>query len=201
MIPPSLRAQAEDAAEKQFAGESAWMFRDGFLAGVEWLFSHLQAQAEGEWSEETEKELAQVFYFKMNCCPQDDRHSFVEGARHQHALSQALVASLRDRIKQVEAFLSLEKAAHDMTTDNEEKLEQQLEAERAKVKELEETLSRLAKVPTKPYEKAMAKEIVRLRAALERISNCDVQWNIASGPTGLVNVLMVEARAALEEAE
>jgi len=47
-----------------------------------------------EFDESREQQAAQTFYSKMNCCPQDDRHSFVEGNKNENARLLPIIATL-----------------------------------------------------------------------------------------------------------
>ncbi len=93
-------------------------------------FRYLSAEA-GEFDEAAERDAAQQFYLKMNCCPQDDRHSFVEGARWAHEQASLRWAA---RIQDEQKAKELLAKANDQCTE-------QLVAAQKEVVELKQKLA------------------------------------------------------------
>lgn len=56
------------------------------------------------FDDKAESDAAIHFYAKMNCCPQDDRHSFVEGAKHESARLAPALAAVGKLIEAAEAL-------------------------------------------------------------------------------------------------
>lgn len=140
-LPKNLLAEAEEAADKQFEGESAWMLRDGFSAGVHWLFTRLCEMSEGEIDEDA---VRQESYRREE--EQTEKHgeefldtfSFIEGARHQHSLDMAALLRQREEIARLSDLFKRQQVETVVQFE-------QLEAERARAERLGRALREIAR--------------------------------------------------------
>lgn len=90
-LPPAIREAAEQAANKSLIWAEDIRH---FTQGVEWLYAHLTA-GQAEFDEAAaEARLDERFHAMMDGNPERGK-PFVEGARWQHAQSQAVIAALR----------------------------------------------------------------------------------------------------------
>lgn len=129
MIPTHLLAEAEAEADREYD-----LAIDGitFVDGVEWLFQRLCEMSEAEFDENA---ITAASFEKYKSRAQwEGRGGFVEGARHQHALSAAALLKARQDAKDgTELYLTA------------------LEAERARCELFKNALTEISKLKNSDF--------------------------------------------------
>lgn len=141
-LPPNLLAEAEAAAVEQFAGDAAWMLRNGFTAGVQWFFSRLCEMSEAEFDEkavalEAGFNTADIKELHGTSCPALLEYA-KRIARHQHKLNQAALLKAREELTAKDLLISQMRMQLSMTNSSwphENKLHEELSAKRARAAE------------------------------------------------------------------